>query len=264
MLIAYRRRAVGEELYQLGAAHNGGARDEAALVQLAPLETWRAHVDHSAGFDEVLHQLSERCETLFVYVIRVALLTQAHRLGAQEHHRVLARRDRGVGHDKCHRRLVAIVLGIGEAHAEFSGSGHAGPPDRSYRDASPSAGRAADIVVPALHVVVHQRFAGQATPCRQVLWRPGIERAHTKHLARAHRLEAETQAQHEIAAAQVSSVPVFIVVRWCVWIDRHRNTRGNAESAKAYQENVMQSTPARARPKLVHQTITSWFTLQRP
>src|SRR5262245_12146771 len=115
--------AVGEELHELGPAHDRRAGDQVVLVELALLEAGRAHVDGPAGLREILHQIPERREAVLVDVVGVALLAQAHALDAQEHERLLAGSD---GRVRDHERdgcLVRVVLRVGEVHAELVGHG---------------------------------------------------------------------------------------------------------------------------------------------
>src|SRR5262249_49151638 len=109
---------VGKELDQLRAPDDGRPRNEVVLVQLALLEAWRADVDRPAGLREVLHQLGERCKAFLAYIGCVSLLSQSDALDAEEHQRLLARPDRRVRHHERDGGLVAVVLGMGETHAE--------------------------------------------------------------------------------------------------------------------------------------------------
>src|SRR5208282_3157393 len=63
-------------------------------------------------------QLLQRSESLFVNVVRVAFLGEADALDAEKHHRILVRRDGGVGHDEADRGLVGVVLRKSNADAK--------------------------------------------------------------------------------------------------------------------------------------------------
>jgi hypothetical protein len=73
------------------------------------------------AFAKLGHQLAEGSEALFVDAVGITLLGEADGLDAQEHERLLARSDRGIGDDEGHRGLVRIVLRVGEADAELVG-----------------------------------------------------------------------------------------------------------------------------------------------
>src|SRR4030095_16212181 len=89
-LVRHAGAAVGEELDQLGAAHDARARDEVVLVELALLEARGADVHRAAGLREVGHQLAEGGEALFVDAIGIALLGEADSLHPPGHGRSLA------------------------------------------------------------------------------------------------------------------------------------------------------------------------------
>src|SRR6266511_124958 len=83
--IAHTGAAVAEELHQLGAADDDGSVHQVSFVEIAALETGRAHVDLASGPGEVGHELLERGEPFLMDLIGVALLGQSHAFRAQKH-----------------------------------------------------------------------------------------------------------------------------------------------------------------------------------
>src|SRR5882672_11173605 len=114
---------VGEELHQLGSAHDGRAGHEIVLVELALLEARRADVHRSSRLDEILHELLEGSEALLVDALGPALRGQPDALHAQKHQRLLARAHRGIRDHEADGGLVRIVVGVRDADAELARHG---------------------------------------------------------------------------------------------------------------------------------------------
>src|SRR5262249_9854065 len=196
-----------QELDELHAADDGGTRHQVVLVELALLEAWRAHVDRPAGLREVVHQLAERREPLLADVVGIALLCEADAFGAQEHEGLLARAECGIREHEGHRRLVLIVLRVREIDAE------------SVRHDS---GLLSSDLVDRM-VVFDQRVPGQAAPRRNVGTGAAAAGGQDPHLAGAHRLQALTKLEHELATAEIARVPL-----------RHRPAQARLSTGKTF------------------------------
>src|SRR4029079_14145848 len=59
-------------------------------------------------------------------------------------------------------------------------------------------------------LLVHERVPGHATPRRDVGRRSGIQRGQLQYLTGRQRLHAPSQRQHEVAAAEVTRVPLRV------------------------------------------------------
>ena len=193
-LVADGGTPVGQELDQLGPADDGRARHQVVLVELALLETGRADVHGAAPLGEVVHQLLEGGEALLVDAVGESLLGQADALDAEEHERLLAGTEGGVGDHEGHRGLVRIVLGVGEADAELVGHG--------------SRLLSTDVVHGMARL--DQRMPGEPTPGGQVGGRAGVTGGQLENLAGLHALESHAELEDQLTAAEVACVPTII------------------------------------------------------
>src|SRR5262245_24141105 len=195
------RTPIRQELDQLGAADDAGAGDEVVLVELALLETGRAHVNGAATLREVVHQLAQRRESFLVDRRRGALGRKPYALGAEKHHRLLAGAQRGVGEHEAHGGAVGVVRAVGEVHAEFPSHCSA------FLSTNQVEGR----------LRRRQRVAREPAPRRQVFGRAGVMRDETQHLSGTHRLHASAERQQQDAAREVRGIPhgvgTFEIVR---------------------------------------------------
>src|SRR4029077_12190727 len=232
-LVAHAGAAFGQEFHELRAADDRGTGHEGVLVELALLEARRADVDRAAGLREVIHQLAQRGEPLLADVVGVALLGEAHALDAQEHQGLLARAHRGVGDDEAHRGPVLVVLRVGEADTESVGHD--------------SVLLSTDLVDGML--LCDQRVAGHAAPGRNIGPRAGVVRGEPQELPRFHCLHAQAKLEHEIAAAEITRIPLGVGGA------RSRRTRGHgslrspgvSSTIRPSRMATMRSAYARAR-----------------